>query len=111
MMPSSRLKSSLSLRWARLGDCDEHGLQTSCQLQSRVNNMSRVRSSPHVRRGWWSAKAFPHAANLLASLPSSWAYGATVARLTPDQEVGRSNRSGLKHTTSQADSHGTLTSM
>ena len=25
----------------------------------------------------------------------SWAYGATVARLTPDQKVERSNRSGL----------------
>ena len=26
---------------------------------------------------------------------SVWGYGATVARLTPDQTVGRSNRSGL----------------
>ena len=27
----------------------------------------------------------------------TWGYGATVARLTPDQTVGRSNRSGLNH--------------
>ena len=28
-------------------------------------------------------------------LDTKWGYGATVARLTPDQTVGRSNRSGL----------------
>ena len=28
-------------------------------------------------------------------MPSSRVHGATVARLTPDQTVGRSNRSGL----------------
>ena len=41
-------------------------------------------------------KKKPEGGKLLMHTRAAWGYGATVARLTPDQKVGSSNLSALK---------------
>ena len=55
---------------------------------------TRPRAHPDASQGLPKNK--PQGGKLLMRTRAAWGYGATVARLTPDQKVGSSNLSGLK---------------